>query len=272
MRPVEAYCMREIHRRPMQARVLGRGLRGTVVVGEGRDIGARGELHGDAVAGAAVHRGYFVNLDVVREWARAIELLARRFPAGERAAILADPLPPCEVGERDALGDSLGVEHKLALRALERSEEDLLERLFEIISVHERAHLADAAEFLPLGDHPLRVLAFLLSEGFSPAAVEARLEQRAELVALAGAREADLVLAHVVEYGIGGHPGAHARGFRRILERFVAYLDAHLEEFPGLAPDRSLLQQLHRLSNAEIRAVAAVLAREEGVSVASGGE
>jgi hypothetical protein len=261
--------MREIHIRSIQAVVLGRPLEGTIVIGEGRDIASRAEVNGTSVAGAAVHHGYFVNLDVVRNWTTDVEQLARRFPPAARRAILDDPLPPCAPEERTHIGDPLHVIQKLVFNALERSEAEINQRLFEIVSVHERAHLCDAAEFLPLAEHPLKIFSLLLSEGFSAAGLEARLEQRAELAALASCRESDLVLSHLLEYATDRKVGAHARGFRRILERFIAYLDGHLEDFPRLRGDRYLVQQLHLLRVDEIRRVALVLAREEGLVAGS---
>ena len=134
------------------------------------------------------------------------------------------------------------VREKLIFRALERDDaRSIYQRLFEIVSVHERAHLADVAEYLPIGRRPLSALGFLLEAGFSAASLEQRLELRAELVALASSREPDLVLAHIVGFGTGSPSNAHARGFREILRRFIEHLENHLDEFPELDPERNLL-------------------------------
>ncbi|MBL8897084.1 MAG: hypothetical protein JNM84_05630 [Planctomycetes bacterium] len=265
--PVDVFAMREIHRRDLESELLGRPLRGNVVVGEAREIEALAELAGPGIAGAAVHDGYFVNLDVVREWATEVEELRRVHGRPERSARLLDaPLPRCETADRTALDEPLHVAQKLALRAALRDDPcPIYQRLFELVSVHERAHLADAAEFLPVGRKPFAMLGFLLAAGFSAAAVEARLEMRAELSALAAADEPDLVLSHIVSYAMSGRSSAHARGFRTLLERFVAHLHEHAASFPTLDPDARILQQLHRLDNAEIRRVALALAREEGL-------
>jgi hypothetical protein len=216
-----------------------------------------------------VHHGYFVNLDVVREWAAEVEELRRIHGGAERRTRLLEAPPrPCAASERRSLAEPLHVAQKLALRAALREDDlDLLQRLFELVSLHERAHLADAAEFLPVFRKPFAVLGFLFAAGFSSAEVEARLELRAELSALAAAEEADFVLSHIVSYALGGRSGAHARGFRTLLERFLAHLETHLEEYPTLDPGSYLLQQLHRLSNDEIRRVARELARDEGLLV-----
>jgi Tfp pilus assembly protein PilF len=270
--PIDVFAMREIHRRDIESELLGRPLRGNVVVGEAREISALAELGGPDIAGAAVHEGYFVNLDVVRDWATDVEELRRVHGTPERRArLLAAPLLRCERAERTALDEPLHVAQKLALRAALREDPcPIYQRLFELVSIHERAHLADAAEFLPVGRKPFSMLGFLIAAGFSAAAIEARLEMRAELSALAAADEPDLVLSHIVSYALEGRSSAHARGFRILLERFLAHLDEHLDSFPKLDPSARLIQQLHLLENEEIRRVALALAREEGLVGSSG--
>ncbi|MBK9384450.1 MAG: hypothetical protein IPN34_06475 [Planctomycetes bacterium] len=265
--PVDVFAMREIHRRDLESELLGRPLRGNVVVGEAREISALAELGGPDIAGAAVHEGYFVNLDVVRAWASEVEELRRVHGTKERRErLLEAPLPPCDRADRTALDEPLHVGQKLALRAALRDDPSpIYQRLFELVSIHERAHLADAAQYLPVGRKPFAMLGFLIAAGFSAEAVEARLEMRAELCALAAADEPDLVLSHIVSYAMQGRSSAHARGFRVLLERFIAHLDEHAASFPTLDPSARLVQQLHRLSNEEIHRVALALARDEGL-------
>jgi hypothetical protein len=247
--------------------LLGRPWIGNVVVGEAREISAQNEQSGPGIAGAAVHNGYFINLDIVRDWTLEVEELLRIYGTEERSGRLFAAAPrPCAPEDRRATSESLHVAQKLALRAALRQEKGpLLQRLFELVSVHERGHLADAAEYLPLTRKPFAVLGFLIAAGFSPAAIEARLELRAELCALAAAEEPDLVLSHIVSYAAAGRSNAHAQGFGELLERFIAYLDDHLDEFPALDASCNLLQQLHRLDNASLHRVALALALEEGV-------
>ena len=268
--PVEFYVMRHVHVRPVEGRILGRPFKGVSVIGEGREIPARAEMQGGGIAGAAVFQGYFLNLDVVRRWARDLQDISTRLTAEERRALLDAPLPVCHKSKRTSLHEPLHVGEKLFLRALEREplgEHDaaLLQRLLEIVAVHERSHLADAHDFIPLGKNLFRVAGFLFGELFSSFQIQARLEYRAELAALATARESDLVLAHIVGYARLGVRSTHAVGFKRILRHFVDHLEEHLDEFPALVPDRALVQQLHRLTREEIRRVGLALAREEGL-------
>lgn len=268
--PVEFYTMRQMHARAVEGRILGRPYGGVTVIGESREIPARAELLGGGVAGAAVYEGYFLNLDVVRAWCIDLLRVLARLPESSRAAWLMEDLPACEPEERTSLDEPLHVAERLFLRSIERDGElrddlDLLARLLEVVAVHERAHLADAFEFLPIGRNLLRMFVMLVEEGFSAFAVQSRLEMRAELATLAASEASDLVLAHIVSYLETNATSAHGRGFSTILERFVAELDEHLEEYPSLRGDRVLVQQLHLLTRDEIRKIARVLAEREGL-------
>jgi len=72
--------------------------------------------------------------------------------------------------------------------------------VLDMIRAHERRHLVDSFHYMPIEQHLLRGAGLLLQFGISPGAIEAEMERRAELAALALSPHTELVLAHIVDF------------------------------------------------------------------------
>jgi hypothetical protein len=62
----------------------------------------------------------------------------------------------------------------------------------------------------------------------------------------------------------------HASGYTEIVAAFVKEIAARPEAHPEIDPERVIVQQLHRLSDEQIRALARATMREWGVSAGPG--
>lgn len=106
----DATILRLVYAEPIEGEHLGVAFQGTVLWCDGADVGARNVRQGASVAGAALHEGYFVDLQAVRLSHSGWQRLAERFQAGgsrERLLrlqeILADPGLPVHAPERIAM-------------------------------------------------------------------------------------------------------------------------------------------------------------------------
>jgi len=208
------------------------------------------------LAGLALEELVLVDLEAVARWEGGIR---RRLRAMEpnRASLLAaealdDPSPL-------SLEDPAGVADRLFLRGPLRLEEEVLR--------HEEAHLVDAALHLPVGKHAFRNLALAVKSGFSAPRILAYLERNAQLAAIAEGPAPLQGLA--VCCATLGEAGAHASGYGEIVAGFVEEIARRPSEYPAIRADRVILQQLHRLSEEQARAIARRLAIDWGVSAAA---
>ena len=281
--PTDGVVLRLVGTREIEGEHVGVPFSGLVIYGEGADaLGAR-QRAGGAIAGAALHEGYWVDLDAERarlaRWtdldarfvgddaARATELLAARSGLALRT-------PAAEISlrrlERRSLHPVLDTADLVRLAVLtERAESGRavgeridLDELMTVVETHEQGHLCDRTRYLPLGEHPWKALGFALGEGLSPAAIEEELEYRAEWTALAAAPEPRLVLAELLDFAAAdgrGH-GSHGKAYVRLTEDLLSELDRRLargdhEDLP-IDPDRTLVHQLHRLPGEVVRELA----------------
>lgn len=176
------------------------------VVGCDREITSLGGVLGGDLAGVALLNHFLIDHDAVRDWARTV-LLRRQVAREDGEVLRADPLP-AEPGV-----DPLDVAWRLALAA-PVDDQGLDAAVLDMIRIHERQHLVDAFYFLPIEANLWRGLGLLFSFGFSPGAVEAEMERRAELAALALSPHPELVLAHVADFlAEPGGPAPHHTGF-----------------------------------------------------------
>lgn len=254
---VEGTLLRLVHRQPLVGEMLGRALAGEVVYVEDRLLEARAGHGGARIAGAAVHQGYFVDLDRVRTMAAAIEKLWADFPSAEaRDHVLSGPLPARVAG---GPAEPLQVAQKLLLRGAEHPGA-AADRVLALVERHEQVHLADAGELLggPIGW--LDLLRLALEGGLRPSQMEMRLEYRAELGMVASSDDPHLALGQALA-GFGP-VGAHARAADRLGRRFAD----RARGLERLDPDVEALAQLHLLDAGEIREIALDLALEEGVA------
>jgi hypothetical protein len=283
--------LRRVHVEWVEGEHLGVPYAGDRVVCDGADVPSRPGRFGALITGAAVHEGYWIDLQLVRRERDRWAALERAFldPArpGRAAAALAvrgltlsgtSTPGVARGGGRDALVPLLGEADRVRLAVLaERRAAGVepavgVDELLEVVAVHEEGHLCDRTRLLPLHENAPELLVLLLRGGFSPTGVAQRLEYRAQLTALCATEDPRLALAETVglaeerQGAITPHAGAYAT----LLEDLLRELDRALAEdpqaWPELDPGRYLAHQLHLLPPEKIRAVSRSLAERLGLS------
>jgi len=265
---------------------------GTVAWCEGADVQPRAAREGATISGAALHEGYWVDIDAVRRERDVWSRLQREFggPAQEarRSAALATRGLSIVAGadrpdlvrlERRSVQTLLGEADRMRLAVLAerqglagREASVSLDELVELTGIHEQGHLCDRGRLLPLARHPLRALALVARAGFTPQRIAERLEYRAQLVALCEAPEPRLAWVDVLLAGEGENLGItpHATAYRALLVDLIHVLDrqfeADPEAFPELDAGHVLAHQLHLLPPQTLRRVAVALAEREGLT------
>lgn len=262
----EAYGLRRI----AEARTEVDGTSVYRVVGEDLVVPSRSEQFGGEIAGFAFESFIVLNVDRVRTIAAAtVSLREDEFGLGDE--LLIDP--PLRVDtpeERLDLDEPLTLAARSHLRALLAhlaaggTERTLPGLLLDAVESHEQAHIRDAARFLPLFDDLGTKVSLLGSHGFSPANVEAWLEERAQAVALADADSPLAVLAATASM-LPGRLSAppHSQGYHDLLARMVREVAASPERYPTIDPEAAILGQLDRLGNEGLRALARLLLSDE---------
>jgi len=286
---------------------LGVPWHGTIAWCEGADVLSAVQRNGAEVGGAAVHEGYWIDLEQLRGPYRRWTSLARRFggegqgrgaPAEPGAlrrveAILATRglalrTPPSQprgrARERRSIRFPLGEVDRLRLAILrERAAPGELfgevefGEYVDLTAKHEEGHLCDRTRFLPLSKNVGAWLELLLDNGFSPTRVRETLEYRAQLVSLCVVDEPRLALVPLLGAAEGGADAGlgHAPAYRRLLVDLVAELDRRLAEdsarYPRLTLERTLVHQLHHLGGEELRELGLAVARRAGLVEASRG-
>jgi hypothetical protein len=171
------------------------------------------------LAGVALLNHFLVDFDAVREWARAVAE-RRRIAAEDGNAVLTDPLP------QGAGDDPVDVAWRLAVLSPVQ-DTDLEAAVLDTIRHHERQHLRDSSHHLPVESNLWRGLGLLLQFGLSPSAIEAEMERRAELAALAVSPHTELVLAHIADFlSEPGVRSPHHIGFGALGRELSAELEA----------------------------------------------
>jgi hypothetical protein len=231
------------------------------------------QYRGGAIAGAALGTFVFLDLDPIRRDANAAVVLYRRF--GEHSERFLDPCAtPAETeAERVDLMEPLDLAARFRFRSYQEavlrgeSEEAYLRSAIQAVLCHEQTHLDDASRFLPLGKDLLGKLWILVSSGFSLRKVEAWIEQRAQIMALATADDPFAVMAVTSSYlPPSDNPiTSHGRGYVTLVERIVNRVAAQPDRYPQLRQDRNLLQQLALLNADQLHEIGRALAREEGM-------
>jgi tetratricopeptide (TPR) repeat protein len=209
-----------------------------------RDVQSLSGVLGGDVAGLALLNHYLVDHDAVREWARSLAG-RRRIAAADGNAVLTDALPEQVDAEPVDVSWRLAVVSPVQDSALEMA-------VFEMICHHEHRHLVDANLYLPISANVWRALGLVLQFGFSPAAVEAEMERRAELAALHLTPHRELVLEHIASFA--SEPdlrSPHHQGFTELARQ----LQRELVEV-GVTPDQARPSRWHRLPPDRIAAAA----------------
>jgi hypothetical protein len=280
---------------------LGVAWSGTVAWCEGADVKSRETRRGARISAAALHEGYWLDVDSVRGERAQFAGLAAQFAGPDASARIARAL---EVSgfllrsgddeeraqrERTRIGAVLGEASRVRLAILldRRAGSGggpggapeagplgrlTLDELVAVTATHEEGHLTDRTRFLPLSKHWGAVIGFLFDCGFSPVRIAETLEYRAELVAIAESDDPRISLAQTLDAAEAGGrgPTAHAGGYQELLRDLLGVLDDKLardpQTFPAIDRSRTLVHQLHRLSPAEVRALALALAAKRGMS------
>jgi hypothetical protein len=259
--PVEAFALRRIAERTTRGELLGRPCAGREVLGVSRSLATAIESSGLSIAGATLPGSVFLALDVIADDSLRIESI-RALREKRRSDRL-----PAAASEADRLAADEGFEvaERLVLRALERDPSPVAPRLLRIVRDHERGHLADAEELLPVLAHLPTAVGWLLAAGLSRDAIESRLERRAELAALCVSDDPELVLAEILE--AAEEPAAappHSWGYAELAREFVREADRRPR--PELDASHPLMPQLWKLSPERIRSIALALAEREGLT------
>jgi hypothetical protein len=256
---------------------------------------SRAGRQGADISGAALHEGYWVDIDALRREREPWIAAERQFlgdsgrerldrALATRGLALSTPREkiPQRRAERCDIGMLLGEADRMRLavlrdRAAHATAEDRnrglvsLDELLEETTIHEEGHLCDRTRFLPLSQHLGRALMLFVSCGFSPSGVARRLEFRAQLIAVCEARDPRIPLVPVLRATEGADTGItpHAAAYRELLAGLIRELDNQLVRdpaaWPEIDPDFVLGHQLHRLPPESLRKLARALARREGL-------
>lgn len=220
------------------------------VVGIDRDVKALGGVLGSDLAGVALLNHFLIDHDAVVDWALG---LAERREIARRdgLALLQDPVPASDSLQPIDVAWRLSVQSPV-------EDEDLNAAVLAMIRDHERRHLVDSLHYMPIESNLLRGAGLLFQFGLSPAAIEAEMERRAELAALALSPHTELVLAHIVDfYGDPPLSSPHHKGFSELLEQLHAQLLAD-----GVAEELCWPSRWYELDMAVVRKAAVTLLDE----------
>lgn len=271
--PIEAFAIRRAAVRTVNGTVLGRPYEGREVVGEGLGLFTEIESSGGPFAGATLPGSVIVVLDVVDQAANSYdserEAMVRDLAAGIGDRWKQQDLPvAADRDARLATDETFDLMRRLVRRAIERDPSPLGPRLLQMVRLHEYGHLADATQLLPFLTQLPRAIGWLLDGGFSIRAIEARLERRAELTAMAEGDDPELSLAAVAQHCEQPlHAPPHSAGFAALAADFSKVMEDESRKgrLPSIDRTRPLFPQAWKLSREEIRSIARTLAQREGL-------
>jgi len=265
---------------------LGVPWSGTVAWCELADVESRPGRLGAAIAGAAVHEGYWIDVSALRgelqRWRALHDRFCRPGAAArvERALAVRGLSLDGGSAARTSVDNVLDEADRVRLATMAARGpsahgcalgEMTLEEIVEATAIHEEGHLCDRTRFYPPGAHVLELLELVARSGFSGLAVARRLEYRAQLVALAAAPDPRLPLVDLLEAAAGGGSTLtpHAAAYTSLLRQLLVALDGAVqrapEEWPEIDRGRTLVHQLHVLGPERLRGLALALARREGL-------
>ena len=243
--PPEAMLAELVKREP-RARARVRGVeveREVAWIGTRHLSGYQEWAGGGDLAGLALQGMVLVDLRAIARWEGEIERRRARL-SPRREEILAEPA--LDDPSTKAVDDPAGVEDRLYLVGP-------LDLKGEVLK-HEEAHLVDADRHLPVLSHPLRNFELALKGGFDASEILALLERNAQLAAIAEGPAPRAALATCCAALSRGDP--HGVGYGAIVEALVEEIAASPDRYPAIDTSRVIVQQLHRLSDAEIRGLA----------------
>lgn len=267
--------LRRLACEPVEGSRLGVRYAGLVAWCEGADVPSRPARAGAPIGGAALHEGYWIDVEVARDeerrWrerlhdlqARRAELAPALATRGPRCASAGVSGPRARARPYAAEGEAERV--RLAL-LVERGASPTLAELLDAVAVHEQGHLCDRTRFLPLLQHAGAVLRMLLAAGFSPAGVARQLEYRAQLTALCETADPRLPLAECLDaLDASSGPTEHPAAYRELVLDLLVELDRARERgepwAAALDAEHFVVHQLHLLAAEDVRQAALALAR-----------
>ncbi len=276
---------------------LGVRWHGMVAWCESADVKSRAGRRGAQISAAALHEGYWVDVDSVRAELAGWELLRRRFvsdagggaSAPDRivAALRSGGLSLGAVHEGPTSGGRSSESERLATDALLGEAQRMrlavlrdragsgaalgemtLDELLDVTCTHEEGHLCDRTRFLPVGEHTLACFGLLLDCFFSPVRVGEELEYRAQLTCIAEVADPRVPLAQVLDSVEAGPSGItpHSAGYARLLTDLLRVVDEDREGYPEFDRTETLAHQLHRLPAEKVRRAALALAKRKGLN------
>jgi hypothetical protein len=224
-------------------RVEGAGYE--LIVGDGRLFPTWFEFDGGNIAGFAMPGRVVLDLDSLN---LSEEAMVRRAAAAQDRPLW----PAADSERRSSLWFPNGVRARLAARYAGRS--DAGAGAFETALRHEEGHVIDGAHYTPFSHHIPELLYQLVRHGFRPSAIEVTLEENAERHALATSAWPAAALYSTTSF-LPWRQSAppHSIAYHRIVEEIVKEIDAHPARYPSIDRGYNILQQLDRLTDAEMR-------------------
>lgn len=278
----DATVLRLVHIEQRAGEHLGRPFRGTVFWCDGADVPGRFGRLGSSISGAALHEGYYVDLDMVALEKAQWDAVRERFNSRSSWVQLALGARPAKTSTRVQRRETtppLGAADRMRLAVMQdRGEgaqlaEVSLGELAGVVAVHEEGHLCDRAQWYPLSfGRVMSLISFAGAHGFSSTGIARALEARAQLVALSEADDVRLAWIDLLDAAEGeaGSVTPHARAYRGLLQDLVDRLDAEYEDGSwrdaGLDPEGRWIDQLHRVDPERLRALAVREAQARGLA------
>lgn len=270
--PSEAIlCERLVFERRASRPRFGRTVAHRYVLGHHVKVRSFRESLDQNLGGVTVGLEFFVNMDFVQRWRRAVLGTWRRFSDPEAKADLFhdEALPAADREAALALDTPLDVKRRLFFRFCESAGPDAhdVERYVEMVRTHEEGHILDAERYLPVTWNLWRSLGLFFENGLSAGAIEGHLEGNAELTALAEGPSPLLSLSQIVGF-LPARDAAppHSIGYYDVARRICAEIYDHPDRYPGIDRSRVILQQLDRLTPEELRTLGRELATERNMA------
>ncbi len=282
----DATVLRLVHVEERSGHHMGRPFRGTVFWCDGADVPGRFGRQGAAIAGAALHEGYYVDLSMVAVDLARWDAVRERFsgdgaaiaralgaaPAAAVGALRSMTSPP--LGAADRMRLSVMADRAGAARAPAGELEPMtLSELASVVAIHEEGHLCDRGSWYPLGlSQVFRLISFAAAHGFDGKELARALEARAQLVALCEAEDVRLAWVDILDAAEGGGAGVtpHGRAYRGLLQDLIDRLEAEVQaggwQGAGLDAAGRWVDQLHRLDGEALRGLALREARSRGLT------
>ncbi len=279
----DATVLRKLHAQPRSGEHLGRGFSGVAIWCQGADVPGRITRRGGAISGAALHEGFYIDLEVIATerdyWGALLEVFSGPdgAPNGSAlAAALAVPSP--SPAPATSLEPALGAADRMRLAVMcdlggVAPRVPTLDVFCDGVIVHEEAHLCDRMAWYPLtATRVLRLISFAAGQGFSGGRISQALEERAQLVALAVLEDPRLMWIDLLDAAgrnLGGGGAPHGAAYRRLLGRLVKRMHAEsLEggwsELPGVGA--RWVDRLHLVAPEDLRALARREAKAAGLT------